>query len=89
MRSEECALSLKKKQPMSARWSTPTFHTFGQKLIIFLSDNYRLQAISVDKNRFKSIIFKILPGISSSDSSHHQEKPHIWISDFCNFPAYF
>ncbi len=35
---------------------------------------YRWQAISIDKNRLKSIIFKVLPRISFSDSPHHQEK---------------
>ncbi len=46
----------------------------GKHSIIFLINNYRQQAIFSNTNRFKSIIFKVLLGISSSDSPHRQEK---------------
>ncbi len=50
---------------------------------------YWLLSISIDKNWFKLIIFKVLLRISSSDSLHRREKTQILISDFHNFSAHF
>ncbi len=67
----------------------PTFHTLGQKSIIFLINNYRYQAIDIDKTRFKAIIFEVMSEISSLDLPRCQEIPKIRINGYRNFPAYF